>query len=331
MISLTKTGLSACQKAYADYLKDKTPAYARFAAKKGKVTITAYESGKVVFQGADAAHEADRWSAYQQKQQSPKAAAVNEAGRAKSADNQGTKKQHSHAKAPADTLPKDFANWSVIGSDEVGAGAYFGPLTTAAVYVPAERIDWVKRLGIADSKNMTDAQIKEVAPQLIQHLAHHVINLGPHKYNQLQAAGTNIVAMKALSHNFVLTAVQEKIAPEQADAMLIDQFVQASTYFRYLKKGKQEQIAQQHVYFATKGEGKHVAVAAASVLARYVELQEMTKLGQAAGLNTALPIGAGKQADQVAATLVQKGYDLEDFAKVHFANTAKVQALVNKG
>ena len=33
------------------------------------------------------------------------------------------------------TLPEGFATWSVIGSDEVGNSAYFGPLTVAAAYV----------------------------------------------------------------------------------------------------------------------------------------------------------------------------------------------------
>ena len=51
-------------------------------------------------------------------------------------------------KAPGDsTLPEGFATWSVIGSDEVGNGAYFGPLTVAAAYVSKENIATLKSDG----------------------------------------------------------------------------------------------------------------------------------------------------------------------------------------
>ena len=65
------------------------------------------------------------------------------------------------------TLPADFANWSVLGSDEVGAGAYFGPLTTAAVYVSQENLEWVRALGIADSKTLTDDRMKKLLLKLL--------------------------------------------------------------------------------------------------------------------------------------------------------------------
>ncbi|MGR8830985.1 ribonuclease HIII [Leuconostoc citreum] len=290
---------------YAPYAVSKAPKGAVFAAKLSQATITAYKSGKVLFQGSGFKVEAARWQ---------------------DTANQPTQKMHASHVTPGATIPTDFANWSVIGSDEVGAGAYFGPLTTAAVFVSKNDLDWVKALGIADSKTLTDAKMRDIAPEIIQRLPHHVVNLLPEKYNALQPHN-NVNQLKAISHNFALHKVLEKIAPITPDAILIDQFAQATTYFNYLSKAQQSPVIRQNVYFTTKGEQYHLSVAAASILARVVELDTMVALSHEAGMT--LPIGAGKAVDLVAAKLIRQGQDLNHFAKLHFANTAKAKSLVN--
>ncbi|CAK8054660.1 ribonuclease HIII [Eupransor demetentiae] len=272
-----------------------------FSCKSKGLTITGYRSGKVMFQGQYSEKEAARWG---------------------TASHSGT---HKKSTGKSGTLPAGFASWSAIGSDEVGAGAYFGPLTTAAVYVAKENLDWVRSLGIADSKTLTDEKMRAIAPEIITKLPHHVVNLMPPKYNELQKK-YNVVALKALSHNFVLNAVLQKIAPVKPDGILIDQFAQASTYFRYLEKARQNPIIRQNVYFSTKGEQHHLSVAAASVLARVIELDSMKDLSEKAGCT--LPIGAGKEVDRVAARLLSQGVNLGDFAKLHFANTQKAEKLL---
>lgn len=46
---------------YTDYLKSSTPPGGFFAAKKEAVNITGYNSGKVLFQGANSEKEAAVW------------------------------------------------------------------------------------------------------------------------------------------------------------------------------------------------------------------------------------------------------------------------------
>lgn len=305
VIQVTPTQLKKITDYYANMATGKQPTGAIFVAKKGPTTITAYRSGKVMFQGVNYAQEAARWQTPAQQ----------------NTTRQATGKQ---ATTPGVNIPQGFANWSVLGSDEVGAGAYFGPLTTAAVYVPKDQLAWVRQLGIADSKTLTDAKMRQIAPEIIANLPHHVVNLMPEKYNQMQPTN-NVNQMKAISHNFVLGKVLAKIAPTTPDAILIDQFAQASTYFKYLTQTQQSPIIKDNVYFTTKGEQYHLSVAAASILARVVELDSMAKLSEEAGIP--LPIGAGHQADEAAAQLLDRGLDLNHFAKVHFANTQKAQKL----
>lgn len=271
----------------------KLPNRAVFASKITGVTITGYKSGKVLFQGPLAEKEAGRW---------------------------GTNSTPHSPKKVASDLPANFAHLAVLGSDEVGTGAYFGPLTTAAVFVPADQVDELIKLGVKDSKKLTDPKILELAKAIEQRCPYHVLDLAPHDYNRL-INQYNQAQLKALCHNFVLLKVLDKIAPTKPDSILIDQFVQAKTYFNYLKG--QDRILKDQVYFKEKGESYHVAVAAASIIARAYSLVTMNRLSDEAGMT--LPIGAGSTVDQVAIKLVKAGKDLDHFAKLHFANTKKVK------
>lgn len=281
----------------------KLPAGAVFASKIDGVTITGYKSGKVLFQGPLEAQEAARWG--------------------KPTDSGKTSKG-STAPAASD-LPANFSQLAVLGSDEVGTGSYFGPLTTAAVFVPRDQVAPLQELGVKDSKQLTDPQIIRLAKQIQERCPHAVLDLSPAAYNQ-RIQKYNQAQLKALCHNYVLLRVYHQIAPTKPEAVLIDQFVGAKTYFRYLQG--QPEILRDGVYFKEKGEQYHVAVAAASILARASSLAVMDDLTAKAGMT--LPIGAGVAVDQVAVKLVEKGLDLGDFAKLHFANTKRVMAQVRK-
>ena len=104
--------------------KESQPAYTYYQIKTSQCTITAYTSGKVVFQGADLSF------------------------------------------LEAESKPKELFNQDQAGSDEVGTGDYFGPVVVAACIVPKEKRALLKSLGIQDSKQIDDAKIRKLAPQI---------------------------------------------------------------------------------------------------------------------------------------------------------------------
>jgi ribonuclease HIII len=293
---------------YRGSLADKMPPGSVFAAKTPSCTITAYKSGKVLFQGNDCEKEAGKWGG------SGSVAAPAKKGAASSKAGNG--------------LPAGFSEWSVIGSDEVGTGDFFGPITVVAAYVRKKDIPWLKEIGVRDSKDLTDEKIVEIAKTIKNVVPFSLMTLKNEKYNQVQQGGMSQGKMKALLHNQAILKVLEKIAPEKPDGILIDQFVQESTYFQHLRG--QKAVARENVYFSTKAEGVHLAVAAASILARYAFIQYIDQMSEAAGFK--IPKGAGAQVDEAAAKLImKKGRNvLTSFVKLHFANTEKAAALVNK-
>ncbi|MET1120206.1 ribonuclease HIII [Priestia megaterium] len=285
---------------YTSYLRPKLPQGSMFAAKTPGCSITAYRSGKVLFQGKEAETEAAKWGG--------------------SLD--------AAKKAPVSHLPSNFSSLSVIGSDEVGTGDYFGPMTVVAAYVQKEQLPLLKELGVRDSKELTDAKIIEIAKQLVSFIPYSLLVLHNEKYNAFQEKGMSQGKMKALLHNKALSNVLKKLDPEKPDAILIDQFVEKNTYYKHVVKEKE--IIKENVFFSTKGESIHLSVAAASIIARYAFLKQMDLLTEKTGM--VIPRGAGAQVDIAAAKIIKKhGVNaLNSLAKIHFANTEKALKLAKK-
>lgn len=297
--------LSKMKQYYQSCLTEKIPPGGLFSAKTPSCVITAYKSGKVLFQGGGSEAEAGKWGEATVKTAAP-----------------------SKAKTSGSALPAQIGSMSAIGSDEVGTGDFFGPITVVAAYVKKEDIPLLKELGVRDSKDLNDQKIIAIAKQIKDIVPHSLLTLHNEKYNQLQQSGMSQGKMKAILHNQAILHVLEKISPIKPEAVLIDQFVQATAYFQHLKG--QKQVARENVYFSTKAEGIHLAVAAASILARYAFVQYFDKLSTSAGFT--IPKGAGAQVDVAAAKLIiNKGKDvLPKFVKLHFANTEKAMKLVSK-
>ncbi|MBO0471389.1 ribonuclease HIII [Enterococcus sp. DIV0242_7C1] len=306
VIKVSKDTIKKMKSFYERSLLNKQIPYTEFVAKSGTTTITAYTSGKVVFQGLEAEKIAAKWGA----PSSNKTAST------------------SKAKTTTSTaLPDNFSQLSVLGSDEVGNGSYFGPVTVCAAYVEKTMVAKLKALGVRDSKELTDPQIRQLAAVIKELIPFRLLIVEPEKYNQIQPK-YNAVHMKVALHNQAIHLLLDDIAPVKPEAILIDQFTPESNYKKYVRSEKNQ--VREKLYFITKGEQYHVAVAAASIISRAAFLDELEKESQELGLK--VPSGAGSTADQIAAKVLKKGgIDLlSKYAKLHFANTEKAKKIAAK-
>ncbi len=306
VIVVNEVTMSQLKEHYKINLLDKIPPGGLFTAKTAACMITAYRSGKVMFQGAQAEHESSKWEG----------------------TSTVTKSKSTSPKTRNDiySIPADIAEMAILGSDEVGTGDYFGPITVVAAYVAPSQMELLKELGVKDSKDLKDPQIVKIAKDIIKIVPHSLLILPNEKYNTLQEKGMTQGKIKALLHNKALAHVLDKISPLKPDGILIDQFAEPDVYYRHIKNEKQ--IIKEKVYFSTKAEGVHLSVAAASIIARYAFVKEFDKLSEKAGM--VLQKGAGPGVDKIAAQLIKlKGEEfLRSTAKVHFANTLKAKKLV---
>lgn len=205
-----------------------------------------------------------------------------------------------------------------IGSDEVGTGDYFGPIVVTAAFVDHKGLKTIEKLGVTDSKLLSDEAMLTIAPELEKTIDHESVVISPSRYNKAHENGFNMNAVKAYAHNAVLLRLSKR-HPEAG--LKIDQFCDPGVYFHYLDKAKE---VAKPILFKTKGELSFPSIAAASVLSRIAFLREMGKLSGEIGAK--IPFGAGREVDEFAKSIIkEKGPNaLYAIAKISFKNTAKI-------
>lgn len=280
---------------YQAYAVKLTNPYMLFRAKINQVTLTIFKTNKLLIQGADISG----------------LDAIFTNSFTKSIEKQPNEHQF---------------ELSLIGSDEVGTGDFFGGITVCACFVPKEKLMLLIKLGVRDSKILKDHQIMVLAPKIMTEVKYEILLMNNEKYNQIiKMPDVNLNTIKAVMHNKVITKlVKQKVA---YDAIYIDGFTTKEKYFSYLKD--QKEIIRD-VTLIERGEEKHIAIAAASIIARYHFLQHLLELSETYHLT--LPKGAGKPADDMLVHIIKQKltHILPKIAKTNFKNTIKVNAILHK-
>ncbi|HHA9636055.1 TPA: ribonuclease HIII [Streptococcus pneumoniae] len=212
-------------------------------------------------------------------------------------------------------------NLPLIGTDEVGNGSYFGGLAVVASFVTPDQHDFLRKLGVGDSKTLTDQKIRQIAPILKEKIQHQALLLSPSKYNEVIGDRYNAVSVKVALHNqAIYLLLQKGIQPEK---IVIDAFTSAKNYDKYL--AQEANRFSNPISLEEKAEGKYLAVTVSSIIARDLFLENLENLGRELGYQ--LPSGAGTASDKVASQILQ-AYGMQGLnfcAKLHFKNTEKAK------
>lgn len=279
---------------YKDKKRDKVIPYVVFQAEEEDTVITMYESGKVMFQGKSADVDAAMWGVALENTK---------------------EKQEENKKND-----EKYYNTNAVGSDEVGTGDYFGPIVVTATYVKKEDIPYLESLGVGDSKKIDDSKILKIAPEIAKRVQYRSVILSNKEYNEKYTKEINMNKIKAIMHNKVLYQLIQEEQPE-VDYIIVDEFAREARYYEYLRDVKD---VQRGITFITKAEDKNLAVAAGSIISRYIFLKEFDKLCDS--IHIPLPKGAGKDVDTIGEEVVEKyGKDkLKEIAKLNFKNTDRI-------
>lgn len=220
------------------------------------------------------------------------------------------------------TINKDYLDNSYqIGTDEVGVGDFFGPLVVAATYVTPENLNLIEKLGIKDSKKLTDTKILEIGPIVEKYFLHEVCLCSPKKLVDLKNNGWNMHKIMANLHNTAQNNLLSKIKVNPSTKIYIDEFSNENLYFKYLVTNK----PNLPIHFEAKGESLYPSVACSSVLARYHFLKIWEKMNEY--FKTEIPKGAGEEVDKTVQKLLRK-YSLKDlkpYMKTFFRNYKDIE------
>ncbi len=258
------------------------PAYTIFSARKKGVSCTLYESGKLTVQGKDS-------PAFIEFYLEPEVL--------------GTFTYGTAANETLDLTPR-------IGIDESGKGDFFGPLCIAGVFADGEMITVLKKIGVKDSKTMTDAMILKLGKEIRKICPFHVIKINPLKYNELYLKFKNLNRLLAWGHS---AAIEQLVMRTGCKKIIIDQFAAESVVESALEKKQLEvDLTQRH-----RGE-EDVVVAAASILARQEFVNGLMTLGE--NFEMKLPKGASAAVKESGCKFLRRfgPQALGEVSKIHF-------------
>ncbi len=263
------------------------PQYTEFQARINGIVATFYTSGKLVVQGANVENFLEEYLGVAQAKQS-------------------TSRQTSLA---LDTTQEEKP-YPHIGVDESGKGDFFGPLCISGVLLTQEQAEYLKSIGIKDSKKLDDKKILALAQEIRKNSTYNTIHITPKKYNELYDKFKNLNKMLAWGHS---TVIENVLTEKHADFAICDKFGDEKFILSMLKeKGKQIKIIQE-----TKAE-RDTAVAAASILARAEYVNQMGKLCTYYEMN--FPKGASNAVIEAGHQFKRK-FGIEEMrsvAKAHF-------------
>jgi ribonuclease HIII len=263
------------------------PVHTLFQAKKKHLTVTLYTSGKLMVQGKESKE-------FVQSYLEPEILKTFTVGY-----------EHLYY----DQTPR-------IGVDESGKGDFFGPLCIAGVFAEGEHIQKLAEIGVKDSKKLQDSSIKKIGEKIRNNFLHHIVKIGPEKYNELYEKFGNLNLLLGWGHATVIDYLLQK---QPCKKVIIDQFAAEHIVLNALKKKK----VTVSLFQRTQAE-EDLVVAAASILARETFINGLSQLEKQLGI--ALPKGASKAVVAAGKKLVDRfGADiLNSTSKLHFKTRLEI-------
>lgn len=219
-----------------------------------------------------------------------------------------------------------FHSWERwIGSDEAGKGDYFGPLVVAAFAMDQDMKEELRSLGVMDSKRLPLQSVKKLAHSLYERYAEKIscVVIKPLRYNEIiadiQSRGENLNDLLAWQHGKAIMELLDRIP--NIHGILVDRFSHGKKVSKLLRTKEIPVPVEERV----KAESD-IAVAAASIIARYQFLQVKDSMNQHFGIK--FPLGSSKNVLEPARAFADKfGWErLAEVAKLHFVTSRQVRA-----
>ncbi len=295
-INLNNKQVEKLNKFLEDYLVPSTNDYTLFRAKYKSATITLYKTNTLLLQGSNIRDE---------YLEVCKVIGINPSIEEETKD---------------EDLSKSI-NLAIIGTDEVGTGDFFGPVVVAGVFIEKANLPKVMKLGVKDSKDLSDDKIKKLARDLRKHVVFQITMLDNLKYNYLTKINKfNLNKIKALLHNDVIIKLVSKV--KKYDSIIIDGFTTKEKYLEYISD---QNTRVESVELIEKAESKFLSVACASIFARAAFLSQIDKLSKEIGFE--LPKGASNKVDLAIQKIIKENDEiiLNKIGKLNFKNYEKAK------
>ncbi len=203
-----------------------------------------------------------------------------------------------------------------LGIDEAGKGDYFGPLVVAGVRIAgSEEAKRLREIDVRDSKEISIPGVRRISDLIHETVGPEnvgIVSLSPREYEAWRGAAGNV--------NRLLGELDARIIGELArevEVVVVDEFARSARdhLVPFVPGGVRLEVRPRAEDDA--------AVAAASIVARARQLEEIEQLSKRVGFR--LPLGSTHVVGAGRRVVDELGEDgLAGVAKIHFATTSRV-------
>ena len=193
----------------------------------------------------------------------------------------------------------------ILGIDDAGRGPVIGPMVLAGCLIDEKTEAKFKKLGVADSKTLT-AKRREFLAEKIREMAevYEVVLAHPPEIETHNHTGIDLNKVEALKIAEIINKVNKGFGKI---SVVVDCPSPGIAKWQDYLKTKIQNLSNLEIRCEHKADKNHIAVAAASILAKSVREKEMDKLREKYGKE----IGSGYCSDPITCKF------LEQYAKKH--------------
>jgi ribonuclease HII len=189
----------------------------------------------------------------------------------------------------------------VVGIDEAGRGSVLGPLVLCGVVIAEDRIKFLERIKVKDSKKISPKKRVVLSRKIRKISDYHLVKIPAHDIDILRANEVNLNQIEKLG-------MRKIIEKSEADTCIVDCFDIKPDRFKSELMGYYPEL---NIITEHKADDKYVVVAAASIVAKVERDQEIAKLKK-----EYKDIGSGYPSDPKTIQFLKDNHpDLPDFVR----------------
>ncbi len=187
-----------------------------------------------------------------------------------------------------------------IGVDDAGRGPVIGPMILAGVLIDNEQEKELKKLGVKDSKELTPKRREFLAEKIKKIITEfEIIIISPEEIEKKQAEGIKLNEVEAIACAKIINKLNKT---EEKIKIVLDCPSTSLIKWKDYLIPKIKEISNLEISCEHKADRNHVAVSAASILAKSQREKEMDRLRKKYGNE----IGSGYTSDPATQRFLQK-------------------------
>jgi ribonuclease HII len=188
----------------------------------------------------------------------------------------------------------------VLGIDDAGRGPVIGPMVLAGCLIDDKTAAHFKKLGVRDSKQLTDKRREMLADKIREEAETFEIEIvPPFKIDGVEDKRIKLNEIEAIACARIINKINKGF---KSIKIIVDCPSTSIVKWTDFLKSKIKELVGLEISCEHKADKNHIAVSAASILAKSIREKEMTKLREKYGEE----IGSGYTSDPLTQQFLQK-------------------------